>query len=128
MPVAGDLNGRHDQLVQALAAVGDRRHHRARPARSESAVDIDVAALAAGDVENVQRHHQRITQLQELQHHIKIAGQVGGVHDHDHRVGIAVEHSLARHPLVLGDRAQGVGARQVDDADVACRRARWWRC
>ena len=103
--------------IQAGPAGGDGGDHGASQDLGQS-LRINPDAAGLGLVHDVQGHHQRDAEVQDLEAQVQVAGQVGGIQHQDDRVGCAVQQGLAGHPLIFRDAAQGVGARQVNDADA----------
>jgi hypothetical protein len=83
---------------------------------------INVDAEPFGDVDHVQRHDHGHAEFEGLRRQIKVALQVGRIHDGDDdvrpgRAGLLAEDNVHGHHLVRAARGQAVGAGQVDEVD-----------
>ena len=78
-------------------------------------VDAHRAAVAAHLVHHVQRQHHGDVQLHQLHRQVKVALDVGGVHDIDDAGGLFADDELSGNDLLAGIRRHGVDARQVGD-------------
>ena len=105
-----------DQFVNSLAMCGDRRNDRhAEIARQPRT--INFYAGACGFVNQIHRDDERHAEVEILQNKIEIPFEVRRVGDCDNRVGMIVEHSLARHPLIFALRAERISTGQINHAD-----------
>ena len=75
--------------------------------------EVDVDALAAGLVHQVDADHHPGVQFQSLKDQIQIPFQTGGVTDHRHGIGAAEAEEVPGH-LLLG----GVGQKRVSTGEV----------
>jgi hypothetical protein len=94
------------------------------PISWRQALQVDAQALALGDVEHVERQHERPAHLLQLQHQAQDQPQVGGVGHADQGLGRdprrpAAHHGVAGDDLVGAAGAQGIGAGQVEHAHLA---------
>ena len=98
------------------------------PSSRDRPLEVDLQALALGDVDHVERQHHRPADRLQLQRQAQDQAQVGGVGDADHHVGRRLagqpaQHRVAGDLLVRAAGAQGIGAGQVEDGH----RAAVWR-
>ena len=113
-PVAG---AGHDGVLQRIDSIvvrGDQRNHRASEPFSEGK-GIDVAAVLAGDIHHVERHHERLAALKQFEGQVKAPGEARGIDHVDQYVGGAVVDVLLHDALVDGltGRVHAIGAGQV---------------
>ena len=76
-------------------------------------VDAHRAAVAAHLVHHVQRQHHWDVQLHQLHSQVKVALDVGGIHDVDDARGLFANDELAGHDLLAGIGRHGVNAGQI---------------
>jgi hypothetical protein len=112
-----------DQLFQSALA-GRHRGDDRRADLGRQLLQIDPQALALGDVEHVERQHERPADLLELQRQAQDQPQVGGVghadqHPRSLLAGQTAQDGVARHHLVGAAGAQGIGAGQIEHAQGA---------
>jgi hypothetical protein len=70
---------------------------------------------------DVERHHHRDAELEELDREVQVPLEVRRVHDIHDDVGALVREEVARDDLLLGVRRERVRARQVDEAEPPAR-------
>ena len=104
------------QLLYALAFEGGDLHHGDGELVFERLCAHLIARLLHR-VHHVQRHHHRHLDLHQLCGEIKIALEVGRIHDVDDEVGFFVKYVVARDDLFGSVRREGVDAGQIEDLD-----------
>ena len=102
------------QLVHALVLGGGDGDDRDAQHRLHL-VDAHRAAVAAHFVHHVQRQHHGDIQFHQLHGQVKVALDVGGIHDVDDAGGFFADDELAGNDLLAGIGGHGVDARQVGD-------------
>ena len=83
---------------------------------------VDADALRPGDIDHVERQHDRNAQFQSLRGEIQVAFQVGRIDDRDDDIGpgfalLPAQDDIDSHHLIGTARRQTVGARQVDQIE-----------
>src|SRR5205085_2043374 len=83
---------------------------------------IDVEAVAAGEVDHVERHHRRRAECDQLQSEAKVIVEIAGVEDDQKRVGqplalLLAQEDVAGHLLIRAGGIETVGAGEVDQLD-----------
>ncbi|MPM78768.1 hypothetical protein SDC9_125780 [bioreactor metagenome] len=114
---AGLLRRRLQQLLNVVpGAGGDGNDRHAQLGGKPGAVDHISVALHL--VHKVQGDHKGALQLQQLGGEVKIALQVGGVHDVNNGVGMLPHDKISGHDLLNGIGGQGVDSRQIHHGDL----------
>ena len=108
------MDGVVHQLVHALVLGGGDGDDRDAQHRLHL-VDAHRAAVAAHLVHHVQRQHHGDVQLHQLHRQVKVALDVGGIHDIDDAGGLFADDELPGNDLLAGIGGHGVDARQVGD-------------
>ena len=105
------------QRVQSASAARRARHDRdAQLALERGNVDLD--ALFARLIHQVQAQHGVGTQRERLQHEDQPALETARVRDEDNGVRLARAQEFARQALLRRAGAQGISTRQIDKDDV----------
>jgi len=105
------------QLRHALGLDGADGHDRDAQRLGEP-LHIHGSAVDAHLVHHVERHDHGQAQFQQLQRQIEVAFEIGGVHDVENPVGMAVQQKIPRDGLLLRVRPEGINPREVDNQDV----------
>ena len=112
LPVAGDVDGVVDQLVDALVLHRRDGHHRDAQGLLQL-VDPDRAPVGPHLIHHVQGQDHGDAQLHELHGQIEIALDVRGIDDVDDAVRLRLQQKAPGDDLLAGIRGEGVDARQV---------------
>ena len=99
-------------LHAALALQGAHLHDLAAQSRAQSG-KVDGIAVLPHQVDHVDRHHHRQSQLNELRGEIQVPLDVGSVHDVQNGVGLLIHQIAPGHHFLQGVGGQGVNAWQV---------------
>ena len=94
------------------------------PSSRSSTAGIELQPVALGQVDHVERDHDRQAERDQLEREAQMIVEIGGIDHDDQRVGqplalLRADHDVARHALVGAGGFEAVGAGQVDQLDRA---------
>ncbi len=122
--IVGGREARHPSVFEHLEqgakpglAGRHHRHHR-HPEKLGEPSGVDRHAARARLVHHVEDEDHRHAELGELQRDEQRAAQVLRIRHLHHRRPAMGEEDVARDPLVVGDRDQGIDAGSVDDFEA----------
>lgn len=118
LPSLRALHAAPHQLVNAFPFTGANGNHRDTKLFFQN-IQLDNVPVGAHLIHHVQRHDHGRAQLAQLHGQIKIALQVGGVHDIDDHIRLIQRNKVTGDNLLHGKGTQRVDAGEVDDFHVA---------
>ncbi|MPM39615.1 hypothetical protein SDC9_86249 [bioreactor metagenome] len=108
--------GGPEQSLQVFSCPGDDGDH-GNAQDTGKHLAVQPVAPGSGLVHKVEGNNQRAFQFQKLDGQVKVAFDIGGVHDVDDDVGVFVNDKFTGNNFLHGVRRQGVYSGQIHNGD-----------